>query len=355
MIRGRRKGKGDLREGEGMTVRFLDDRGVWDRFIDESPSGLLFHKWDYLHLTAKHSGCMLLPYGIYKGDELICVFPLFNKQKHGLNAVFSPPPLTVIPHLGCIMSGGFDALKQSKKEIFLNLVADEMQQEIQRLSPNYLSVTFVPDFNDIRQYLRDGYDTKIRYTYTINLNHSIDQLWNNLHYKLRNKLKREAGAGLRLEKSTDISAFYQLLSERYSDPSLNIPIIKREYLKDLMHAYPEEIGVYYLYDAQGEVVGVVTTQEYKRFLLWMGTPRLDGDHSGNEYLQWLLIQRAKSEEYRIFENMGANNRDLVFFKSKFNPDLTLYFEISKRDTLGAISEWTYCTFLKKVLMAFGRV
>ena len=72
-------------------------------------------------------------------------------------------------------------------------------------------------------------------------------------------------------------------------------------------------------------------------------------------LQWLLIQRAKAEDYPIFENMGANNPDLAFFKSRFNPDLVMYFEIEKKDVLGAFSGWAYLTFVKKLLMSTGRV
>ncbi|MDV2480888.1 GNAT family N-acetyltransferase [Methanoculleus sp. Wushi-C6] len=337
-----------------MTVSKVDDRDTWDTFIDESPSGLLFHKWDYLHLTAKHTGGTLLPYAVYKGDEPVCLFPLFCRRMHGLNAVFSPPPLTVIPHLGCVMSRGFEGLKQSKKESVLGMVAGEIRDEIQALAPNYLSVAFVPEFNDIRHYLWDRCTARVRYTYTIDLNRPLEELWGNLHYKLRNKLKKEANAGLRLERSNDISTLHRLIADRYRDPSLDIPPIKREYLEDLVRAYPDRINTYCLYDAEDEVAAVVATQEYKRFLLWIGTPKVESVHAGNEYLQWLLIQRAQAEGYRTFENMGANNPDLVFFKSRFNPDLTMYFEIEKKDSLGAISEWAYLSFVKKLMIAADR-
>lgn len=337
-----------------MTASRVDDRDTWDTFIDESPSGLLFHKWDYLHLTAKHTGSTLLPYAVYNGDEPLCVFPLFCRRMHGINAVFSPPPLTVIPHLGCVMSGRFEGLKQSKKESLLGMVADEIRREVRNLSPNYLSIAFVPGFNDIRHYLWDRCDARVRYTYTIDLERPLEELWNNLHYKLRNKLKKEAKAGLRLERSGDVTTLHRLLSERYRDPALDIPPIKRDYLEDLVHAYPDEIGVYSLYDAEERVTAVVAAQEYRRFLLWIGTPKVETTHAGNEYLQWLLIQRAQAEGYRTFENMGANNPDLVFFKSKFNPDLTMYFEIEKKDTLGAVSEWAYLSFVKRLMMATGR-
>ncbi len=338
-----------------MTATIVDDKDAWDLFIDESPSGLLFHKWDYLHLTAKHTGSTLLPYAVYKGDEPICAFPLYFRRMHGINTLFSPPPLTVIPHLGCVMNRTFKGLKQSKKESTLKLVAEDIRGVVEELSPNYLSISFVPEFGDVRHYLWGRCDVKIRYTYTIDLEQSLEELWNGLHYKLRNKLKKEAQADLRLERTNDISILHQSISERYQDPSLEIPPIKRNYLKELVQAYPDRIGIYYLYDAEDEVAGMVAAQEYKRFLLWMGTPRIESAHAGNEYLQWLLIQHAKTRGYKTFENMGANNPDLAFFKSRFNPDLTMYFEVEKKDTLGAFSEWAYLTFVKRLMMASGRI
>ncbi len=338
-----------------MTVQLLDDSDRWDAFIDESRSGLLFHKWDYLTITEKHTGYTFLPYAVYKGEELVCLYPLFYKRLHGLRTIFSPPPLTVIPHLGCVMSREYDGMKQSKKETILKQVCDEMMQEIRHLSPNYLSITLLPDLLDLRPYIWDGFSTSIHYSYTVNLEQSLDEIWGGLHYKLRNKLKKTAKAEMQLVKSDDLSAFYTLLSERYSDPALDIPIIDRDYLTDLMHAYPDRIGLYYLYERDGEVAGFVATQEYKRFLLWIGTPRLDTRYAGNEYLQWLLIEKAKTEGYPLLENMGANNKDLIFFKSKFNPDLTVYFEISRKDTLGRVSEWAYTKIVKKALMRTGRL
>jgi len=339
---------------EGMTAIRVEERDTWGAFIDESPSGLLFHKWDYLHLTAKHTKSTLLPYAIYNGNDLLCVFPLFWKRMHGIDAVFSPPPLTVIPHLGCVTSRKFGSLKRSKKEALLGMIAGEIRSELQEISPNYLSISFVPDFHDIRHYLWDRCDVRVRYTYTIDLTQPVEAIWNNLTSKLRTTLRKASKSGLRLERSRDVSTLYAFVADRYRDPSLDIPPIKRDYLEDLVNAYPE-IGVYILYDAEDKVAAVVAAHEYKRFLLWLGTPRIENAQAGNEYLQWLLIERARAEGYRTFENMGANNPGPALFKSKFNPSLTMYFEVEKKDPLGAFSEWAYRSFVKRLMMATGRI
>lgn len=129
-----------------------------------------FHKWDYITITAQHTGYTLLPYGIYKGDELICLTPLYFRSTHGVKTLFSPPPMqAIIPYQGFVLPEGFDTLKQSKREAIMDLVASDLSAEINAISPHYLSLTLVPGLTDIRQFLWRGYASNIRYTYTIDL------------------------------------------------------------------------------------------------------------------------------------------------------------------------------------------
>lgn len=339
-----------------MTLELVKDRETWDTFVDESPHGLLFHKWDYITITAQHTGYRLLPYGVYKGDELVCLAPLYFRSTHGVKTLFSPPPMqAVIPYQGFILSKGFGMLKQSKREAIMDLIVDDLSAEIDAISPHFLSLTLVPGLTDVRQFLWRGYTSNVRYTYTIDLAQPVGAIQSNFHYKLRSRIRKAEEAGMELTRSRDISVLYESIAERFSQPDMNIPMISRRYFEDLFRAYPDHLAAYYLHDREGALTGTVATQEYKRFLLWMGTPRIESAHAGNEYLQWLLIQRAKAEDYPVFENMGANNRDLAFFKSRFNPDLTMYFEIEKKDALGAFSGWAYLTFVKRLMMAAGRI
>lgn len=330
-----------------MTTGLIDDRETWDAFVDESASGRLFHKWDFMKITEKHTGFRFLPYGVFKGNELICIFPLFQKQLHGVNVLLSPPPLqSVVPYLGFVMGRRYDAAKQSKKESMLKVVGDDLENEFAALAPNYLAITQVPGFIDIRQFLREGYDARIHFSYVINLEPPLSEIWNGFSSNLRTKLRKVEKSGYRLEKSTDLSAFYSTVAERFSDPEMNIPMISRAYFEDLFRTYPDELGLYYLYDALDVVTGVQATQEYKAFTLWMGAPKMTA-MPGNEFLQWLLLQQAKDEGYRQMENVGANNENLNLFKSKFNPSLTLFLELSRQDLFGRVARWAYSTIASK--------
>jgi hypothetical protein len=85
----------DIGVGTGrgsITTGLIDDEERWDTFVDESASGRLFHKWDFMKITGKHTGFKFPHYGIFKGNELIGIFPLFQKQMHGINLLLSPLP-----------------------------------------------------------------------------------------------------------------------------------------------------------------------------------------------------------------------------------------------------------------------
>ena len=338
----------DRRKSGPMVLELIKDRELWDSFVDSSTYGLLFHKWDYMAITAEHTGYQLFPYGIYKGEELVCLAPLFLKNMHGVKVLFSPPPMqAVIPYQGFVLAKSFDTLKLAKKEEIMDLVAGDLSMAIDAISPHFFSMTLVPGLTDVRQFLWRGYDPKIHYTYVVDTSRPTEEIWADFHYKLRNKIRKAGKAGMDLVRSADFSVLYTSLAERFSQPEMRIPMINRRYFEDLFRAYPDHLAAYYLYDREGALTGAVATQEYKRFLLWMGTPRIEGAHAGNEYLQWLLIKRAKTNGYSYLENIGANTPDLNFFKSRFCSSLGMYVEIFQKNAIGTLAAWTYSNVINK--------
>lgn len=337
-----------------MGVELIEDKGRWDRFIDDSPYGLLFHKWDFLKIIEKHTGYQLLPYGISKGDSLFCLFPLYLKKIRGLKTLFSPPPRTGVPYLGWVMSREYAAVKQNKKEKFLDIVAGAVEQEIKKISPNYISVSIIPNFQDVRCFQWNNYQINASFSYVLDLNCSLDEICSNFKSETRRKIRRaERLHSFQITRGEDLSILYALLEERYREQGLNIPLVTRYYLEDLLRAYPEHIGLYYLYDeGQGmdKPQGVHLTHEYKRFIGWMGNTRTQDNLGGNEYMIWSLIQKAKSKGFQKFELTGANIKNHCQFKSQFNPDLEVCFQLLKTDLRGRFAEWVYLNLVKRRLL-----
>ncbi len=330
-----------------MAINLVTNQNQWDSFIDDSPHGLLYHKWDFLKLVEKYTGYEFWSYGIYKGERLLCVIPLFYKKIIGVKLLFSPPPQSGIPYLGPVMEKNYESMKQDKKETYVNLVVQEINAELNKIAPNYFSVILVPGFLDIRPFQWQKYQVHPSYTYTFNLKPKLEDIWESFTTLGRQNIRKGENLKCQMVRCDDTSILTDFLTERYDEQGLN-HAVDPAYLKEALKTYPENLILNCLYD-NDELIGATLNQAYNRYIAWMGLPKpKDKKYTyANEFMIWQLIQQAKSLGFAKFEISGANKQSLCRYRSKFNPQLEMYFTISKKDTFGKMAEAFYFNFVKK--------
>lgn len=333
-----------------MAITIIDDRDFWDKFIDDSPYGTIFHKWDFLKVVEKHSGYTLLPYGIYKGDALVCLFPLFLRKEKGLRFIFSPPPRTSIPYMGLVMSAGYDGLTQVNKESCMDTVTGEIDRQIKALSPNYVSVSIEPGFRDARSFKEYRYDVDVRYTYMIDVREPEEMILGRFSKGCKHRIKSIPRYDLTLKQVNDADTFYRVLTDGFRKQRLNSPLLSAAYLADLLKAFPDNVKMYHAY-CQNELVGIeVITEYHGRLTNWLSAVTMQRDLPVNYFIQWELIKMAKARGLKEVEDSGANTERLCQHKSAFNPRLEYYFNVSRKYALGKVSELAYVNIMmKKVL------
>lgn len=330
-----------------MPAELLEDRGQWDEFVEESPDGMLFHRWDFLKIVERHTGYRLLPLGVRRGNELVCVFPLFFRSLKGLNMVFSPPPGACVPYLGPAFSPEYHSLRQKRKEGYLNGAFEDVSRELVKLAPNYISVSAVPGFDDVRPFMWAGYDIGINYTYYLDLSRPLDKILDSFDPDCRKKIRTGDKYGLRIVQTHDVETFYAITLDRFSSRGMGSPILSPGYLLDLLDAFPDNVKMYFAY-AGDEIVSIALNCTYKGSLMfWLGEINLRKDIPGNELLKWEFIRQAKQQGLREVELEGAGLKHLCLYKSKFNPSLRQTFVASKKDPLGAAAEWAYKNIMTK--------
>jgi hypothetical protein len=333
-----------------MAISIIEDRELWDRTVDGSPYGLLFHKWDFLKTVEKHTGWKLLPYAVYKGELLLSLFPLFYKKDIILKSVFSPPPGSCIPYLGPTMSAIYNEVKLSTRESHLQTVVDEVSAEIRKLSPSFVYVQMPPAFRDIRPFKWNGYEEHSNFTYFIALDRPVEEIRNGFDQTLRRTIKKLDGMKLELRQVTDTEAFCNIVSRRYAEQGLTSPIPGPGYLKDLLMAYPDNVRMYSLYHEE-EVVSSIVISLYKgRMTLWMGNARPGGSggiNGANDYMLWSLLRKAKEEGCTEYEIQGGGDRRLWQYKSKYNPRLEISYAATRKDELGRAAEWAYVNLKRR--------
>jgi len=333
-----------------LTIEIIEDASEWDIFVEESPDKTLFHTWKFLKIVEKHSNYTFLPYGIYEKKNLISLFPLFYQKRMGMRFLFSTPPMSLIPFTGLLMNPNYSQLRQRHKEHRLNTVVSEINAEIDTIAPHYVLISMGFSFQDIRPFLWHGFGMSVGYTYTINLNPTLDSICNSFEGTCRREIRVAEKDNLSLRQMKeidDIEQFFGILEERYRQQLLNLPLFSPDYIKEILATFPDNIKLYSLFHDK-TVVDMILNYEYNnRLTLWMGGVNLDRSIHCNEYLVWEFIKQAKSKGCHTLEIQGADIQRLSLFKSKFNPRLEFNFHIHKKSLLGKCAEWAYMNVVKK--------
>jgi hypothetical protein len=330
-----------------MTIVEIKDKALWDGFIDSSDYGSIYHKWDFLEIIKKYSKIKLYRYGIYDGADLIAVFPMFIDSIMGFQVIYSPPPGLAVPYLGFVPSYDYDGLSQEKREDVLDIIADSINFEINKLSPKYISICGLPKMPDVRNFLFYGYYANAHYNYLIDLKKPLEQLWESLSKDCRKRIMSMSRSTSEIKEVSDIEKFYNIMKKRYNQQGLNFSIPGPGYIKDLIEAYPDNIKLFFIYD-NGKTSDVELICQYKdKITLWMGGAIIEKSLHSQEYATWKLIEMYKGLGYSQLEISGADIKRLCRFQSKFNPSLNFGYKIYKKDAIGSFSEWFYLSFIKK--------
>ena len=330
------------------------DHAVWDDFIDKSPDGTLFHRWDYLKATEKHARYKLLSLAVYHQGKLICLLPLFCRNVCGFKVILSPPPRTCTPYLGPVMLPEFYRLSQTMREEYAQKVAKGLIDAIASFSSHYISITCVPGVSDMRPFKWSQFQTDTQYTYEVDLDRPLTEIWDNIQPRTRKYIRKYIDRIILRQVRTkkDMEIFFAAEEERYKSQGLIPPLISASYLEDLSKAFNESIRLYLIEnEADGDLLGIWGVILNKgRYITWIGgvKPRDDSPiQHANESAYWLTMKSAQEEGCSIYEMVGANTPRLCLFKSKFNPRLVSYFRVHKSNALGAIGETLYRLVLKR--------
>ena len=321
-----------------MVVELLEDKKRWDQFVETSPQGSLFHKWDLLKTLERHSQYRFLPYCIYSGDELRCIFPFFLwRERFGLTNLCSPPPFrlgTQIPYGGPAFDPSVQALKASAKEKILNQVTDELCREIDTIAPNFVLIAPVPNFIDMRFFMWKNFTARLGFTYVIDLERSLDEIWASFSKSCRKKIKRVSAYSPEIQQTNDVSALLDIWRPRFSELGMEVPLISDSYLKELVAAYPRDVMLYTLsIDGRLATAQACCVTQKERYCTWIGGVNLRKDLDVNEYLIWELVQRAKSEGFKKLD-LGEPDARISSNKAKFDPVLEPFCFVERTNTKG---------------------
>jgi len=326
------------------------DKEAWNKVVENSPHATIFHRWEWLKIVEKHTGYKLYPLLGHEENNVLAAFPVFYKKMVFLRSVFSPPPKTAMPYLGPVFSE-YNELKQGKKESRFFELHEKFESFMKsKVRPHYINILLPPGILETRPFLWSGYQVEPNYNYTIDLLKGEEEIFKSFKKNLRQTINATERKGVVIEKGgkDELLVLYDLLSDNYKDQKKKLPI-SREYVLDIYDAFFPEYMNIFIAKYEGAILGGMVDLHYKeKIYSWIGnTKNRVNDLDINDLIQWKAIQLGCREGFKTYEIIGANTQRLSFFKTKFNPELSVYFSATKYSSeLVKIPKNAYTRFYK---------
>ena len=329
------------------------DAEEWDAVSAKSPHGTLFHTWNWLKITEKHTHSRLYPLMGIQENTPIGIFPLFFQKKGPLRMVFSPPPESFLPYLGPVLAG-FDSLKQEKREknyIGLQAAVEQFLKEESRA--NYIHISLPPALQDLRPFTWSGYSTEPEYDYVSDLSIGPDALLQTLDKKLRQNLNRAKNRGMTVEigGKKELEIILDLMEVRYAEQEKFLAWSK-SYFPALYDGYKDYLKIF-VAKVDGEVVtGSIDFQYRDTHYSWIGGPKPKNPitPSPNDFLIGESVRSAAEQGCRYYVTMSAasDQRLHSYYVTKFNPELKIRYLVKKTSLVSGLSEKGYLDVYKPI-------
>ena len=318
-----------------LTLTTLDSstEKVWDDLVISSSSGTLFHTVEWLRIVQKQTNAEFLPMMFYKGTQLVAIYPVFIQKQGPIKVALSPPSRSYMLYLGPVIAG-YESMKQDKKESTYIQVQQEMDNYIFSIKGcRFARIRSSPGLYDSRPLRWAGYTVEPLYTYRIDLTQGIEHAWEQFDRKLRveiNKTVRE-GVTIRPGDRDDLEFIHDSLYARYIAQGIS-PVDYKKFLQDLSQKFfPEHLKIFVAEYNGKKIGGTINLIFNKGMYLWVGIPKTDlVGISPNDLIQWEAIQWAQKNGLEYYEEMDAGDDPrLRHFKSKYNPELVIWYSATK--------------------------
>jgi hypothetical protein len=322
-----------------LTLKMLDEttEKSWDDLVQSSSHSSIFHTVAWLKLARQHSHADLLPCMFYKGTQLVAIYPIFIQKKGIIKVALSPPSRSYMLYLGPVIAD-YESIKQDKREsTFIQIQQDLDKYLFDTMGCKFIRIRSSPGLYDSRPLRWCGYTIDPYYTYRIDLSKGIDYIWEQFDRKLRVDIKKaiREGVTVRIGDKEDLEFIHDSLSTRYQQQGLDSGDYKK-YLHAIYSTFSSDNVKIFVAEYKGKRIGGTINLCFNNIMyLWVGIPKCNlVGISPNDLIQWEAIKWAHEHRLTMYEEMDAGDDPrLRYFKSKYNPDLVIWYSAIKHSSV----------------------
>ncbi|NHN58584.1 MULTISPECIES: GNAT family N-acetyltransferase [Halorussus] len=328
----------------GLDIELIreTERDEWDSCVVKSPQTTFFHRYDALQSVADYFDAALYPLIGYRGQEPVGILPLFELGKGPFTIIASPPPHLEV-NIGPALLN-YDKVKQRKKEKRHREFVDGCLDFIEgNFDTNYVDLKTATRYNDVRQFIRRGYDVGVSYTYVLDLTPSEEELLGRFSRDARSNITNVNADEYVTERGSaeEIPAIVNLVQRRFDEQDLYY-WLNSELAVDLYTTSSSEYVRPYVCRVDGKIVGGILALEHGDTMYrWQSGSRLDVDIPVTELLDWHVIQDARERDLKCYDLVGAMEQSLCDYKSKFAPDPVPVYTMERKGIVASVAEQAY--------------
>jgi hypothetical protein len=302
----------------------------WDKLIESSSHGTIYHTSGWLQICAKYTGKRLKIYGCYKGNHLVGGCSFFIERLWGIVPVaVSTSDLT---KFGGFVILPFPGSELNKKESFSRQVIQSLLDYIKEDHFFFICAENSPEFTDIRPFKWNGWKSEVNYAYVCDLTLNIES---QINKRTLNSIKKSEQIPLIVEPSTDISSFYSLLFDTLTRKKAKLP--SKHLLTELFSFIRDQKRGELLIcrTTENEIVaGEIAIWDTKTAYGWMGASDKQFLNSGaSSFLRFQMLKKLQERGIPKYNMGGGNIPELSNYMSKFNPTIVPYYQIQYRNPI----------------------
>ncbi|MBD3338567.1 MAG: GNAT family N-acetyltransferase [Candidatus Lokiarchaeota archaeon] len=283
--------------------------------------GTIYSSAKWAKLFGENATC----YGIYDGDSsLIGGFSIFKMKQYGFS-IYRDLPFT--PEMGPFFLNNSQShiKKVSKWKKLSELIAEHLK----KLPFSVMSLSLNHQIVDTQPFIWKKFKVVPRYKYILELNKSVEEIWQNMASDTRNEIKKGEKDGLKVEKTDDYSLIHTLVNKTFSRQKMDID---QKYVERILFDFANDNNsvAYITYDDEKPIAGALMIYDKNSSHGLLSGYDHNSKHRGAlSMCIWETMKYCKEIGLKHYDFEGSMIPRYENFLRRFGGTLTPYYVINR--------------------------
>jgi hypothetical protein len=313
-----------------LEVRTLSahEYSIWDKLVEDSPNGTVFHKSYWLTACSKSLNAPLKIYGCFDNGSLLAGCSLFASRRLFRRAEGTAG---MTPYGGFLL-GKLQGDDVRKSENAYMRAVSCLNEAIAKDGFSYVHILSSPELVDVRPFAGNGWESAVHYTYYFDFQGDVEKRISRDAMKFARRAIKKDIAVRRLQVP-DVAKYYQLFQVTFERQNL-APPVPMHFFEAIVEGLRDK-GVLEMWIAEtlsGEPAAAnIVVWDSKKAHGWSSASDPSYLHTGASTL--LLCEIFKSLAVRGFRTIdirGADMPHIANYLANFNPRLLPCYSLEKK-------------------------